>query len=111
VSDFFFTQGSIDFSDGTVNVGGGAFTVMSFEGAFGVLQQMAGFSQHLVGLPLAFAVGSIAFEFEVQSFASGLDVFECFPAMAAVIVVCVFEENIGMDDFVTRRLGVNASAE
>lgn len=84
---------------------------MLFERAAGVKQQMPRFSEHFVGLPFALAFCGVAFELEIQSFSRGFNLLERSSTMAVVIVIRVFQQDIGVRDFLARRLGVNASTK
>jgi len=108
LSDRFFANGSINFFNRSIDVSRGAISVVPFEGLAGVKEHVAGFGHHLVGLQLVLVVVGITFEFEVQGFAGGFNMFQGTSTMALVVVVCVFQQDVRVDQFLAGWFGVNA---
>ena len=86
---------------------GGAIAVVSFEFLARMEQEMAGFSHHLIGFPLALMVVYVAFKIKVERFAGGFDVFQSARAVSLVVMVCMFEKHICVKYFLARWFGVN----
>jgi hypothetical protein len=101
----------IDFLDCFVHVSSGDIAIVSFERPTSVIEQVTGFGKHLIGFPLTLAVIGIAFKFEIHGFARGFDVFHGPSAMTLVIMICVFEEHVGVDQFLAGWLCVHARSE
>jgi hypothetical protein len=106
-----WTDCVIDFLNCFVDVSSGNITIVSFEGPAGVIEQVTGFGKHLIRFPLTLAVISVPLQFHIQGFACGFDMFHGPSAMTLVIVIGVFEENVGVDQFLAGRFGVNTRSE
>jgi hypothetical protein len=104
-------ESGVEFFDRFLQVAGHAITVLPLKFVAGFTEYSPGFDELLVGFPLPLVVIKITFEIQPQLPARGFDLAHCLGAMACVIMVGLFQQMKGMDQFFTGRFGIGVKTE
>lgn len=88
--------------DGHVEVAGEVFAILFLHVVASVTEQAAGFGHLTVGCPLPLGRGIAALvESHSQCVGASFDFFRGFGAVAGIIGIGIFQEIVGMGQFVT----------
>ena len=107
----FISQRLVDFLNGVVDVGGNTIAVPGLEFSTGIAEQSSRFGHQLIGFHLAFAFGAVAFQIQPQHIACFLDRLHRFTAVAMIVIPGIFQEDVGMGQFLPRRFSMGGRSQ